>query len=717
MILIPLNPRKLLHKAFLKRKPCRAQIENFKANLTHLLERTNDTESEEFHKNLVLYFLKETHYKQHHLITTKDRNSLVIYNNGKKTSSVGVIIVIKKPTNKAEMPTKKRLNSQALQELVLYYLMERFEKKNLEIKHLVIANINEWFIFDATLFERTFAQNKHFVKKYKDFKGGRLSEKTTEYFCKNIVEPFIDSIKTEIHFGHFYLREYQILLFETDKTDDKALVLLFKLLSPQHLLKRTFALDRNDSIQQFCSELLHIVGLIEIKEGDKRIIGRNKEGERHSGALLEHVIIQLDRLDKIESLDKPSQFGHTKSERLFNMALKLCITWINRILFLKFLEAQLISFHKKDGSYAFLHLDKIKNYADLNHLFFEVLSKKLCHRNPASSSNFEKVPYLNSSLFEPIEIEKSILVISDLADNSSIPISASTALRDKYGKKRTGKLNTLAYMFEFLDTYDFSNEGSQDIPEDNKTLINGSALGLIFEKMNGYLDGSFSAPSLIDLQMWREVIRMTIVLKFNEIKKWKCADITALSKKIKDRGEANDIVNSIKICVPAVGSGQFFVSALNEIIAVKHELKILQDKYGLRLEQYQVDVINGELMVTDNNGKLFEYNPKNPETQRMQETLFHEKQTIIENCLFCEDVRPNSVRMYSLRLWIELLKSAYYINHYSVRNSSPVCYAESDEVRDDFIISQPEELQTLPNINIKGGNAYVNRFASGAKMS
>ena len=62
MELKELKPRKALNKAFLKVKQNRAAIENFKANLIQLLDRTNDTESEEFHKNLVIDFLKKTYY-------------------------------------------------------------------------------------------------------------------------------------------------------------------------------------------------------------------------------------------------------------------------------------------------------------------------------------------------------------------------------------------------------------------------------------------------------------------------------------------------------------------------------------------------------------------------------------------------------------------------------------------------------------------------------
>ena len=257
------------------------------------------------------------------------------------------------------MITTKNLNAKAFQELVLYYLRERITHKNLEVKHLVATNINEWFIFDAILFDRVFAQNKNFVKQFTDFEAGRLADTKTDFFYKQIAEPFIDSIISEIEFTYFNIQDFQKPLRNTDKADDNSLIALFKLLSPEHLLKLPFTNDTNSLDKRFYSELLHIIGLTETKEGSKKLIGRNKAGERYTGTILEDAIIQLDSLDKISRLDKPTQFGSTKDERLFNVALELSITWINRILFLKLLEAQLITYHKGDKSYSFLNLDKI----------------------------------------------------------------------------------------------------------------------------------------------------------------------------------------------------------------------------------------------------------------------------------------------------------------------------------------------------------------------
>lgn len=684
-----LKPRKALNKAFLKVKPNRTEIEGFKANLITLLDRTNDTESEEFHKNLISDFLKDTYYKQNHFINTKSRNDLVIHTGQNASSNVGVIIEAKKPTNKSEMMTNQKLNTKAFQELVLYYLRERITHKNLDVKHLIATNINEWFIFDEHLFERLFAQNKSFVKQFENFE---LSKKTTEVFYKEIAEPFIDSITTEIEFTYFNIQDFSKQLRNADKSDDTSLIALFKLLSPEHLLKLPFINDSNSLDKRFYGELLHIIGLTETKEGNKKLIERNKPGERHTGTILEDAIIQLDSLDKIIRLEKPNQFGSTQQERLFNVALELSITWLNRILFLKLLEAQLITYHKGDKSYSILNLEKIKNYDDLNSLFFQVLARKYDERNEDVKKAFEKIPYLNSSLFEPTDIEQTTLFISNLKDDKSIPIYSQTVLKDQQGKKRTGTITTLQYLFEFLDAYDFGAEGGEEIQEDNKTLINASVLGLIFEKINGYKDGSFFTPGFITMYMCRETIRKAVVQKFNESKKWNCQSLDELYDKIEDRKEANKIVDSIKICDPAVGSGHFLVSALNEMIAVKNDLKILQDREGKRLKEYQVEVVNDELIVTDEEGELFEYNPSNKETQRIQETLFHEKQTIIENCLFGVDINTNSVKICRLRLWIELLKNAYYKN--------------------------ATELETLPNIdiNIKCGNSLVSRFAIDADL-
>jgi len=607
----------------------------------------------------------------------------------KSGSTVGVIFETKKPGNKTEMPTCNNINTKAFQELILYYLRERITNKNIEVKYLVTTNIYEWFIFNAGDFEKLFASDKSFVRQFTDFEEGRLSGINTDFFYKNIAEPFVHNLESNISVTHFDIRDFETTIKNASWEDDNKLIALYKIFSPGHLLKLPFANDSNNLDKTFYNELLHIIGLEETKEGSKKLIGRKTEKKRNPGSLIENSITILKSEDCLPQLPKLSEYGNDKEEQLFNIALELVITWINRILFLKLLEGQLIRYNNGDKTFRFLNIERIHDYDELNKLFFQVLAVKEPDRNEKIKEKFGNIPFLNSSLFEPGDLEHKTIRINSLDDHSKLPVISGTVLKDNTGKKQTGEIDPLKYIFEFLDSYDFSSEGSEDIQEENKTLINASVLGLIFEKINGYKDGSFFTPGFITMYMCHETIRRAVVQKFNEVKDWKCGTISDVYNKIEDIKEANLIINSIRICDPAVGSGHFLVSALNEIIAIKSELRVLTDKEGKRLKEYTIEVINDELIITDEHSVLFEYNPKSKESQRVQEALFQEKQKIIENCLFGVDINPNSIKICRLRLWIELLKNAYY---------KPG--------------TLNVELETLPNIdiNIKCGNSLISRY-------
>lgn len=696
MHLSPLTPRQSLNKAFLKLKPTRLEIEGFKTQLIDLLDKSNKIESEEFHKNLVANFLRETYYRPAHYINTKGSTDLVVHNGNGPESTVGILIEAKKPTNKSQMVRPDNLNVKAFQELVLYYLRERVGSadRNLEIRHLVITNSYEWFIFDATFFDNEFAQNTSLVKKFLDFQAGRLAGTTTDFFYKEIAAPAIKAIVSEVRFTYFDVRLYETALRNTEKKDDASLVALYKILSPQHLLKLPFANDSNSLHIGFYTELLHIVGLIEKKEGSLRQINRRAEGQRYAGSLIENTIVQLDSFDKLKRVTNVSRFGVTREQQLFGVALELVITWINRILFLKLIEAQLSTYARAGVQKAFLNITSIPGFDALNSVFFQVLGRELSLRDAGVKKRYAHIPYLNSSLFEPTDLEHETVFISSLEGEKLLPITTASVLKNDKGGKLRGNIGALRYLFEFLDAYNFASDvGVGEIQEDNKTLINASVLGLIFEKINGYKDGSFFTPGFVTMHMCREVVRRAVIQRFNTEKGWNCNSIGQLYDLIEDRNEANRIINAVRICDPAVGSGHFLVSALNEVIAIKAELRILQDRGGHRLKEYCVVIDNDELILTDNDGKFFSYNPASLESQRVQEAIFHEKQSIIEGCLFGVDVNPNSVNICRLRLWIELLKNAYYKTN--------------------------GELETLPNIdiNIKCGNSLIARFPINADLA
>lgn len=693
-----LTPKQSLNKAYQKVTVFRDEFNLFRKNLSELLKNIDHEESEENVKNHLKDFLSNTYYKDKHLLNTKNKTDLVIYLDKKQDSKAGVLIEVKRPANKGEMITKKDLNRKAFHELILYYLHERIEGKNDEIKYLIATNIYEWFIFDAVLFENLFYKNTQLVKDYNNWKNDRKVSSRTDHFYNEIAKPYLDKLISDVTFTYFDLNEYKRFLNKTDKEAERKFIPLYKILSPVHLIKQPFANDSNSLDRNFYNELLYIVGLEEVKEKNKKLIKRKSIDDRDSGSFIENTMRILKTDQAIDRIKEPVKYGDQIDDQLYHIALELSLTWINRILFLKLLESQLFNYHKSNN-YKFLNSKIINDYDELYKLFHQVLAVKLQEREGAVKDKYALVPYLNSSLFEISDLENQAIRISQLDNNAAIKIYKATVLKDKSGKKRTGTLTALEYLFEFLDAYNFTSEGKEEIEEEKKTLINASVLGLIFEKINGYKDGSYFTPGFITMYMCRETIRRAVVQKFNKKYDWKCETFEDLKNHLADRRntkdilEANVVINSLKICDPAVGSGHFLVSALNEIIAIKSELGILADESGVVLNGYDVKIENDELIVTYNHGEeLFEYHPPQKRAtiiQQVQETLFREKQTIIENCLFGVDINPNSVSIARLRLWIELLKNAYYTKE-----------------------SNYTELETLPNIdiNIKEGNSLVSRF-------
>ncbi len=695
MLLKALNPTESLEKAYRLQSGNREQIDRFKTNFTKLLSLINERESEENVKSHLMNFLNEVYYKDAYLVAQKGRTDFVIHSGKDASTPAGVLFEVKRPANKGEMITRQNLNTKAFHELLLYYFRERLDAQNSDIRYCVITNIYEWFIFDAALIDRLFFRDAHLMKEYKAWATKQKVSTNNDLFYTEIAKPFLAALDEEITFTYFDLRAFQTIVTDADTENDKALLPLYKVLSPTHLFKLPTATDSNRLNPKFYSELLHLIGLEEVKEEGKKVIRRKEAGKRDEGSLLENAIIELDSSGKFYQLHDRSQYGATTDDQLFSVALELCITWINRILFLKLLESQLVKYHSGNKDYTFLNRETIPDFDELNKLFFRVLARKPSERQASIQTKFGRVPYLNSSLFEPTELEQDSIGVNQLDNGLTLPLLRNSVLSDNPAYRNTKEISTLSYLFAFLDAYDFASESRETIQEKNRTLINASVLGLIFEKINGYKDGSFYTPGFITEYMCRETIRKAVVQKFNDAKGWDCADFVALENKDLNRVEANALINEIRICDPAVGSGHFLVSALNELIAVKSDLGVLQDETGKRLKEYMVNILNDELIVQDEDETPFQYllqatGKPTPERQRVQKTLFHEKQTIIENCLFGVDINPNSVKICRLRLWIELLKNAYY----------------TDE-------SGFAELETLPNIdiNIKQGNSLLSKFS------
>jgi|TARA_R110000772_G_scaffold156942_6_gene268189 adenine-specific DNA-methyltransferase len=691
---------KSLSPALKAYKPPRTLFNQFKSGFTQYLDVVDHEESEENLKTHLMTLLGKL-YGQEHLIEQMERVDFVVRIDNKKSSPAGVLFEHKRSINSSEMISTTDCNRKAMHELVLYYMQER-SKGNTDIKHLVICTEIEFFIFQAKSFERAFFKNTKFRASFHDWKNGLKSDDTTDFFYNQIAKPHIAKLDIDFEATFFDLNKAKAEL--ASGAEGKQLLKLFKILGPQHLLMSALANDSNSLNKAFYDELLFIIGLEEKKEGGARIIDRLPDGKRSSGSLIENTIAKLKYEEDFNSAKLIEAYGANTDTRAFGVGLELCLTWINRLLFLKLLEAQIVKFHGGDATYKFLNLQSVPDFDELSDLFFMVLAIPQADRPPHIQKKFGKVPYLNSSLFEKTELEK-ILGVGSLNANYKISPHGKTVLKDSNQKKLSTPVPSLSYMFEFLDSYDFGAVGGGDIQEESKTIINASVLGLIFEKINGYKEGAIFTPGYITMYMSRQVIEKTVLEAFAEAyPQWTLNEIDDLNNQM-DRSKENiltynAVIDDLKICDPAVGSGHFLVSCLNEIIALKSRLRILADSTGKRVTDYEVTVDNDELIILKSDtDEVFSYQVFNgsvPKTlQSIQETIFHEKQKVIENCLFGVDINPNSVRICQLRLWIELLKSAYY--------------------RDGNGIN----LETLPNIdiNIKVGNSLLSRFGLEQNLS
>ena len=650
-------------------------------------------------------FLRDTFYRPY-LVNKKTgvEFDLAIFD-GKTTESQAVVLFeIKQPDgNKKEMMSIQKPNAKALHELVLYYFQE-IKGGNSSIQHLIVTDLVQWFVFDEKTFADFFRKNTAIRKLFDNCYN---KKHTTDIFYKDL-ENLLEKNDAAIECLYFDLSKINPL----SKKDDVALLCRF--FSPTHLLNiKPTAEDANSINLPFYNELLHILGLRESKnEKGNLVIKRLPEGERLSGSFLELTINRLEITNTFGELKDKDLFGDTRTEQIESVALELCITWLNRILFLKLLEAQIIQYdhnkNNKKGKTAASTLEKttvsfltnrtIKNFDSLYDLFFEVLAKRTDERQPHIQKEFGNIPYLNSSLFEiqKESLERQLFSIDAISPNRELPFFKATCLLNADGKRRTGSDLTLRYLLDFLSAYNFGSEtDNNNIRSKADSMVNAAVLGKIFEKLNGYKDGAIFTPAFVTMHITRQALRHVALQKVRDTEGVDVQSFEDLKNychrffKATDVLRINTLFNSIKLCDPSVGSGHFLVSALNEMMAMKSELGILADENG-KVLMCRIEIKGDELHIfRHGDTELFAYTPDDPESQRIQETLFREKQTIIENCLYGVDINPKSIAICQLRLWIELLKNTYYTRTSGFR-----------------------ELETLPNldINIFSGDSLVGRF-------
>ncbi|GAA8778332.1 class I SAM-dependent DNA methyltransferase [Helicobacter pylori] len=643
-------------KKYNPQEPKKETIENFEKEINSLLENAKRQDGEEFQKNEINSFLRKV-YDYH--CNTYGKVDSAIYVDGK----AWVLIEVKALNNRNEFP-KDRENplSKAFCQMVFYFL-DAIENNN-SLKHAIICNAHEFFLFDCK--DLLFLKDDNRIKKlHKNCDSKEGTDPKTKRFYSDLEEYLKKDFKGELRYTHFNLSSYD---------SKEELPLIYQVLSHEVLLKQKKTLDANTLNKDFYEELLYILGLEEQNEKGKILIKPSRTKNSLSDALKK----EYNNLDDEE-------------------VMALLIAWNNRILFLRLLESLLISFDHFEKP--FLTIENFENFNDLNTLFFEVLAKKNNERSLEKEDKIlGKIPYLNSSLFDKTPLELKGHEIKLLKNEPLEVYSKSILKKDKDFKKKD--LPLLEYLFKFLCTYDFITT-PKDIKDNKNTsesrLINPSVLGLVFEKLNGYKEGSFYTPSFITSYMCSESITPIVLDKFNQKYNIECKDLEELKNYLKNdsykedkRKEYLQVLLALRVCDPAVGSGHFLVSALNEMVRIAYKLGLIAT---LPLNA-TLELENDEILIKISDKPFIYTRPSSEKEQshHIQKELFELKKSIIENCLFGVDINPNSCEITKLRLWIELLKYSYYIFEEGKNTNA---------------------LETLPNIdiNIKCGNSLISRFS------
>ncbi|EAK5793639.1 class I SAM-dependent DNA methyltransferase, partial [Campylobacter jejuni] len=663
-----LNEKDFFNPYYRKKQIMQNEFDIFNKALMQYLERLESSQSENedyLVANALSPFLTMLNFKTH--IKTKQKGKSEIdlsISKDEFSKDLEVLIEAKKPNSK-EFITHTKVNSKALHETILYYFRNR--EYSFSLKFIIITDFYKFYIFKISEFEELFYKNPSFKKLFEEFcNPNSLFKGNTEEFYKEVAK-LIENSKENLK---GFLIDLTFLK-DKQKSNFKNLASIYKTFHRDFLLNEFNPNDANSLNNAFYKELLYILGLCESKQNSKLIIAKSEESKEEQGTFYTAINSKL-------------------KEENFETILKLLILWLNRILFLKLIESNLVRFND-DKNLKFLNFKKIPDFDKLSELFFEVLAKE---KSTRKKSEFAYLPYLNSSLFEKQSIENT-LEISSLSNDLKLFYYKNTVLKDDKCKAKKGQVGLLEYLFEFLDSFDFGSDEQSEILS-QKELISSSVLGNVFEKLNGYKEGSFYTPSFITSYMCKESITKVVLDKFNAQFDLDAKNINELRKSLRkeDKKAQKELLNSIKICDPAVGSGHFLVSALNVMLSIYDELNLFD-------EEFYLEVQNDEILITGRKGEFIEY--KRPSTPKdkahlIQQELFHTKKDIIENNLFGVDINPNSCEITKLRLWIELLKHSFY---------------------QSFDDENYHDLKTLPNIdiNIKCGNSLVSYFETGKSLS
>ncbi|MFN8257711.1 MAG: Eco57I restriction-modification methylase domain-containing protein [Bacteroidales bacterium] len=268
----------------------------------------------------------------------------------------------------------------------------------------------------------------------------------------------------------------------------------------------------------------------------------------------------------------------------------------------------------KDGDHNFLSNLFIQSGCNdsfypvwLKTLFFDTLN------NPLKKGDFKmpdgtivKIPFLNGGLFDKDDI-----------DNYDFTIPA-----DLFHNETQSELPLKRGFFDFLNAFNFTIY--EDSPDDHTVAVDPEMLGHIFENLleDNKDKGAFYTPKQIVHYMCQESLIQYLITNYepgNNDKSKNSIENLIRNKHLDNHlnfGIINELLDKVKICDPAIGSGAFPVGLLHEIFSLK---EIIADHFGKELNRAEA------------------------------------KENIIQNSIYGVDIEKGAVDIARLRFWLSLV--------------------------------------------------------------
>lgn len=280
-------------------------------------------------------------------------------------------------------------------------------------------------------------------------------------------------------------------------------------------------------------------------------------------------------------------------------------------------------------------------------LFFETLNKDRTNDDfKMPDGKKVKVPFLNGGLFDKEDYDEHILTFkSKLFHNSDFE---DTILTEKNPDNSRGFL-------DFLNAFNFTVH--EDSPDDHIVAVDPEMLGHIFENLleDNKDKGAFYTPKEIvhymcheslteyltthlskEYTVYKEIGNAQVELFGNETKQGQLKLVEQLGDKALNRDDVayivkykdiskltkaqlqriSQLLDSVKICDPAIGSGAFPMGLLQEIFAIK---EVIAFELGLQWKPAEV------------------------------------KENIIQNSIYGVDIEKGAVDIARLRFWLSLV--------------------------------------------------------------